>query len=79
MKAANFVSNSRALGPVVSQPDRNTEMAAAISSSPMAGLKHGMLTGPTLGLRTKILDAFLAFARWPGDINERCGRRCCMD
>ena len=35
----------RALGPVVSHPDRSTAVAAAISSSPMAGRKHGMLAG----------------------------------
>src|SRR6266404_5046302 len=45
MNAANFCSNSRAVGPVVSHPDRNTAVTAAISSSPMAGRKHGMPAG----------------------------------
>src|SRR5882672_679381 len=77
--AAKFVSNSRALGPVVSHPDCNTDTAAAISSSPMAGLKHGMLTGAARDSGDKTFVMLLGRARTLGDVGERCGRRYRMD
>ena len=57
MKAANFCSNSRALGPVVSHPDRRTAVAAAISSSPMTGRKHGILSRVARVVGTTDFDA----------------------
>jgi hypothetical protein len=78
MKAANFCSNSRALGPVVSHPDRNTAVAAAISSSPMAGRKQGMLAGATRALFATDFDIRIARLRRPGESSECCGRRYCM-
>ena len=47
MKAANFCSNSRALGPVVSHPERSVSTTALISSSSIEGtwkLKNVSLT-----------------------------------
>src|SRR5215470_13477360 len=79
MNAANFFSNSRALGPVVSQPDRNTDIAAAISCSPMAGLKHGMLAGVALGLGAKIFDVFREQSRRPGVVGKFLSRRYRMN
>src|SRR6266481_4856864 len=78
-KVANFVSNSRALGPVVSHPDCNTDMAAVISSSPMAGLKHGMLIEAAFDSGDKTFVTILGRAPTLRDVGERWGRRYCMD
>src|SRR6478735_8130456 len=79
MKAANFCSNSRALGPVVSQPERNTAVAAAISSSPMTGRKHGIPAGALCVTGASGFDTRLERSRTFGGVSERCGRRYCMD
>src|SRR5579864_752258 len=39
---ANSVSNAKATGPVVSQPDRSTPSTASISSSPTEGTWKGI-------------------------------------
>jgi hypothetical protein len=72
-------SNSRVLGPVVSHPDRNTDIAAAISSSPMAGLKQGMLPRAPLGLGGETFDMLLGWPRRIGDVCERFSRRYRMN
>src|SRR5216684_743427 len=79
MKAANFCSNSRALGPVVSHPDRSTAVAAAISSSPITGRKHGIPTGVACVLGANGFDTRRGRFGAPGDVSELCGRRYCMD
>jgi hypothetical protein len=63
------------LGPVVSHPDRSTDVAAAISSSPMTGWKHGIPAGATLALG----DTRRGRSRPLGDASELFGRRYCMD
>jgi hypothetical protein len=75
MKVANFCSNSRALGPVVSHPDRSTAVAAAISSSPMKGRKQGIGTGAECVLGAIGFETRRERSRALDDLNERCGRR----
>src|SRR5258708_20175720 len=79
MKAASFCSNSRALGPVVSHPDRITAVTAAISSSPMEGRKHGIPTGVARFLSANGFDTCPELSRTLGDVRDWCGPSCCMD
>jgi hypothetical protein len=78
MNAANLCSNSRALGPVVSQPERNTAVAAAISSSPIDGLKHGIGAGATGVLGATVFDARRGWGGGFGGVEDCCDRRCRM-
>src|SRR5258705_11333010 len=79
MKAANFCSKSRALGPVVSHPDRSTAVAASISSSPMKGRKQGIGTGAGRALGADGSGTSRERLRTLDDVSERLGRRYCMN
>src|SRR6185312_3756580 len=78
MKAANFSSNSRALGPVVSHPDCSTAVAAAISASPMEGRKQGIPAGAARVTGTNCFDARRWRSRIRSEVGGRCERKYCM-